>query len=669
MSDAHHSELMQAALDYARRGWPVFPCHATGHHPLDPTRDAQGRGGFYLATTDAEQIEVWWSRWPDAAIALRTGEASGVFVMDIDPRHGGDIFVDELEAEHGPLPHTVQCQTGGGGRHIYFRHPGQPVRCSTGEIASGIDIKGEGGYVILPPSDHRSGRTYTWLLDHVPGQCPIAEAPAWLLDRVVDRRADIAPNHSSTGEHVTHGSSEAIPEGYRNKTLASIAGHLRQIGLGAEEIKAALLATNSHRCHPPLDVKEIESIARSVGRYAPDTSRQAEVEHWPERYLAESENEHRPGPVLTCLADVQPCEVEWLWPKRIAIGKITMLAGDPGLGKSFCSMDIAARVSAGKAWPDAPDVPRQPGGVIVLSAEDALDDTIRPRLDAAGADASRICAIEAVHDLDPMTGKPRRRGFHLDKDIDNLAHALRQLKDCRLVIIDPISAYLGDSNSHNNAEVRALLSPLSDLAARYRVAVLAISHLNKGHGEAMYRIMGSLAFVAAARAGYAVVKDSKDDTGQRRLILPIKNNLGDDESGLAYRIMETAGDDQPHVEWEPEVVYTTVNEALGVGKHDDEMPDSAEQKDRRRTQTAEAVDWLMSYLADGEKPARQVILDAKNDGIAQRTLERAKAQAGVVARREGFGENSRWVWRRADIEPLVEQAMAVNATPTGEGAA
>jgi 5S rRNA maturation endonuclease (ribonuclease M5) len=364
------------------------------------------------------------------------------------------------------------------------------------------------------------------------------------------------------------------------------------------------------------------------------------------------------GPVLTCLADVQPCDVEWLWPRRIAIGKITMLAGDPGLGKSFCSMDVAARVSAGLAWPDLPDQPQEPGDVIILSAEDALDDTIRPRLDAAQADPSKVCALQAIREIDPNTGKPRQRGFHLDKDIDNLEHALKQRPGCRLVVIDPISSYMGDANSHNNAEVRGLLAPLSDLAARHRVAILCISHLNKGAGDAMYRVMGSLAFVAAARAGYAVVKDCKDDTGQRRLILPIKNNLGDDETGLAYRIMETAGNDQPHVEWEPEVVYTTVNEALGIDRTEDDVSESAEDKERRQSQVAEAVDWLTSYLNDGEKPAKEVITAAKADGIAQRTLDRAKPRAGVVARREGFADGGRWMWRLIELEALVEQAKA-----------
>ena len=461
--------LLAAALDYARRGWPVFSCHPTGHQPLDGRKNAEGLGGFHLATTDEAQIRECWTRWPGAAIGLRTGEASGLFAVDIDPRNGGDISLENLEADHGPLPETVESQTGGGGRHLFFRWPGRPVPCSTGKVARGIDVKGDGGYVILPPSAHASGRQYCWLFGQEPDARGVAAAPEWLLARIGDALLSRSPATESS-ESVR----DEIPEGYRNSTLASLAGHMRQVGMTPEEIRAALLAVNANRCTPPLEAAEVQRIACSIGRYDPNTSRQAQVEHWPERYLGDAAGAPTPGPVLVCLADVEPRDVEWLWPRRIALGKITMLAGDPGLGKSFCSVDIAARISAGLAWPDLPDRPQSPGGVIILSAEDALDDTIRPRLDAAGADPSRVCALQAIQEIDPVTRRLRRRGFHLDKDLANLEGALRQMPGCRLVVIDPISSYMGDANSHNNAEVRGLLAPLSDLAARHRVAVLCI---------------------------------------------------------------------------------------------------------------------------------------------------------------------------------------------------
>ncbi len=653
----NQNDLLEAALKYVENGWLVFPCHATEHTPLDSGKDSKGRGGFYLATTDVNQICNWWELWPDAAIALRTGKESGVFAVDVDPRHCGDTSMEDLEAEHGPLPDTVESETGGGGRHIFFKWPGQEVKCSTGAIAPGIDIKGDGGYVILPPSDHKTGKTYIWIIDHEPGSFPVAEAPAWLLEQIARKNNPGDPKIT----HPQTSPDDPISEGYRNKSLTRMAGYLRYIGMNAKAINAALQETNIDRCQPPLAEPEVESIARSIARYDPDCRARAEMEHWVEQYLVNNPNETAFGPVMTCLADVEPRDVDWLWPKRIAIGKITMLAGDPGLGKRFCSLDIAARVSAGLPWPDLPDSLQQPGGVIILSAEDALDDTIRPRLDAAGADPSRIYAIEAVREFDPNTGKPRQRGFNLAEDMENLGQALQQMKDCRLIVIDPISAYIGDSNSHNNAEVRALLTPLTGLAEKYRVAVLAISHLNKGAGEAMYRIMGSLAFIAAARAGYAVFKDRDDETGQRRLVLPIKNNLGDDETGLAYSITETVGNAQPHIEWEPNVVNIPVEDAINIDKPRDKNPPSPEQKAQNATQLEEAVDWLKSYLADGEKPAQEVLEAARKDGLAKRTVERAKLPAGVFSRREDAQKGGRWLWYSMDIDGFIERTKAANA--------
>ena len=283
--------LVDAAIEYARMGWQVFPCHPTGHQPLDGGKDVQGRGGFYLATTDEERIQVWWTRWPDAAIGLRTGEGSGVFAVDIDPRHGGDVSLEHLEAEHGELPESVESQTGGGGRHVLLNWPGQSVGCSTGQIGPGIDVKGDGGYIILPPSDHASERQYCWLIGQQLGSREIADAPDWLLGMIGEPHApaSAAPTTATVGDE--------IPEGYRNRTLASQAGHMRQIGMATEEISPALHAINVGRCRPPLDTSEVERIAVSIGRYDPDTSRQAQAEHWPERYLGDGTTWPEPQPI------------------------------------------------------------------------------------------------------------------------------------------------------------------------------------------------------------------------------------------------------------------------------------------------------------------------------------------------------------------------------------
>ena len=199
-----------------------------------------------------------------------------------------------------------------GGRHVLLNWPWRPVPCSAGQIGAGIDVKGTGGYIILPPSDHASGRQYCWLIGQESGSHEIADAPAWLLEMI-----DEAHGPPRAGASGTAAVGDEIPEGYRNKTLASQAGHMRQIGMTTEEIAPALRAINARRCRPPLDAEEVERIAQSIGRYDPDTSRQAQTECWPERYLDSGNPTPAVGPVLTCLADVQPSKVEWLWPRRI----------------------------------------------------------------------------------------------------------------------------------------------------------------------------------------------------------------------------------------------------------------------------------------------------------------------------------------------------------------
>jgi hypothetical protein len=335
------------------------------------------------------------------------------------------------------------------------------------------------------------------------------------------------------------------------------------------------------------------------------------------------------APVIVRLSEVKPEPVEWLWPGRIALGKLTLIAGDPGLGKSFLTLDMAARVSRGWAWPDAPDAAAPPGGVVLLSAEDGIADTIRPRLDAAGADVDRIVAVEAIRTVGDH-GRESARTFDLSRDLPALEWAIQSVDGCRLVVIDPVTAYLGGVDSHKNAEIRGLLAPLGAIAEQHRVAVVAVTHLNKsGGGPAIYRTMGSLAFAAAARAAWAVSKD-KDDP-RRRLVLPLKNNIAPDMGGLAYRIEPVGAGGCPVVTWEPDPVNVSADDALAADRGDDE-----------RTERDDAAEWLRDYLGDGPKLARDVLTESKAAGFSKRTIDRAKRVACVRTRKEAFGGG--WVW-------------------------
>lgn len=199
----------QAALFYAALGWPIFPvwpmrdgacgcgkpdCANPGKHPLG----GLAPHGLKDATTDTDRINRWWNQYPDANIGLATGAASGVFAVDIDPRHNGADTWQDLEAAFGPIPDTVEQETGGGGRHILFKHVAG-LGNSSGALGPGIDTRGEGGYILLPPSSHISGRRYEWEASSHPGEVPLADMPTWLLERLTAGRRTLAPAATFSG--------------------------------------------------------------------------------------------------------------------------------------------------------------------------------------------------------------------------------------------------------------------------------------------------------------------------------------------------------------------------------------------------------------------------------------------------------------------------------------
>ena len=332
-------------------------------------------------------------------------------------------------------------------------------------------------------------------------------------------------------------------------------------------------------------------------------------------------------------SEVEEQAVEWLWPNRIPLGKLTLLAGDPGLGKSFVTVDMAARVSTGRGWPDCYEQGQPVGSVILFNCEDDLPDTVLPRLNKAGGDPSRVIALQGVACIDAETGQRRQRGFSLDNDLPKLQEVLEANRDVRLVVIDPVSAYCGATDSHKNADIRAMLAPLAELAGRYRAAVVMVTHLAKGSGgKAVYRAMGSLAFAAAARAVWHVGKDHDDD--KRRLILMAKINVCEEATGLAYRLKDGA------VCWEEMPVAMTADEYLASERAASD--ESAEQ----RGDLQEAIDYLLDTLRDGPRATKDVEADAKAQGITVGTLKRARKKLRVIAEKSGM--DGAWQLRLSD---------------------
>lgn len=176
-------QMFRAALKYAEElGFASFPCKPRGKTPLT-------KHGCKDAICDPVQIKESWERWPDANLGIATGAVSGIVVLDVDPRHGGDDTLETLQIEHGKLPDTPTVLTGGGGFHFYFRHPGGVVSNSASQVGQGIDVRGEGGYVIAPPSIHESGNRYLWEVSSRIDEIPLAELPSWLLKLITCNEA------------------------------------------------------------------------------------------------------------------------------------------------------------------------------------------------------------------------------------------------------------------------------------------------------------------------------------------------------------------------------------------------------------------------------------------------------------------------------------------------
>lgn len=333
----------------------------------------------------------------------------------------------------------------------------------------------------------------------------------------------------------------------------------------------------------------------------------------------------KPGtPVLIRMADVEPKETRWLWNHRIPSGRLSVLCGRPGEGKSMMTMDMAARLTTGRPWPDGGDAPM--GSVLIVTTEDDAAETIRPRLDAHGADANKVQLLAGVHGVG-RDGKPTTGMFTLE-DLGPLQTALASMPDCVLVIVDPIGSFLGGRvDAHRDNEIRGVLAPLSVLAEKTGAAMLLVAHQRKGAADhADDLVLGSRAFTGIARSVLHLMRDPDDDA--RRLLLPGKCNLSAPAPGLAFSIVPNPA----RVEWEPNPVDTSASEVLAA-QH---------RAGGGRTEIDDAMDWLVERLAGGPVLAKEAMKEAEDAGHTNGTLRRAKARLGVNSRKRGFNGPHEW---------------------------
>lgn len=330
-------------------------------------------------------------------------------------------------------------------------------------------------------------------------------------------------------------------------------------------------------------------------------------------------------------AEVRAEAVRWLWDGWLASGKLHLIGGQPGTGKTTIAIALAATVTIGGRWPDGTRA--ECGSVAIWSGEDDIADTLAPRLRAAGADMSRIRFVQGVSD------KGERYPFDPATDTALLADALAGIADLRLLVIDPIvSAVAGDS--HKNAEVRRSLQPLVDLAQQHRCALLGVTHFTKGTAgrEPVERITGSLAFGALARLVLVAAKQDADgDTPARRVLLRAKSNIGPDGGGFVYGLSQASLPD------DPAIIASSVlwGEAV-AGSARDLLAEVEQRDDDELNEQRDATDWLWELLEPSPMPVKDVKRQADESGFAWRTVQRAMRRAGVESRRGGFGQPATW---------------------------
>jgi hypothetical protein len=446
------NEFLNAALGYADQGWPVFPCEPGGKKPLTAK-------GFKDATTDKNTICAWWAKWPDANIGSPMG--GDRIVIDMDGGEADQSMV-ELERKYGKLPETLQAKTGRGW-HFYFNPGGAKIKPSAGGLGRHLDVRGEGSYVILPPSVHANGARYEWR------DAPMATLPeAWLKLLSSPPRPEDRPE------------AKKIPEGQRNQHLTSLAGSMRRRGMGEAAIEAALLKENQERCHPPLPDEEVRTIARSVGRYEPAPP---------------------PGFQLVSLGDLmgEPEEnVSWLLDGILPSGGLSLLAAKPKTGKSTLARCLALQVARGEPFLGRGT---QRGAVIYLALEEKRSE-VRSHFRDMGASGREEIFIHAA--AAPVDALPA------------IAAEVNSRKPV-LLIIDPFLRFTRVPDANDYARVTTALEPILVLARETGTHVLLVHHLGKGErSEPTDGILGSTALFAAVDTALLMRRTDKYRTLQTR---------------------------------------------------------------------------------------------------------------------------------------------------------
>lgn len=563
-----------AALDYAAKGWRVFPL-------LPGEKTPCFKEWQHKATSDAEQVRRWWERWRGANIGLATGPLVAID-LDVKPEVDGRETWEAIKAEAGIDDGGAWVNlTPRGGHHLIFEANGATVRSSAGQLGEGVDVRGVGGYIVLPPSTFK-GKVYTWEISNHPDDGDTIPLPApllALLATVEKRKAAAEPVGA------------VIPKGKRNDTLTSLAGTMRRRGLGADAIEAALQVENANRCQPPLGESDVEKIAASIGKKEP-----AKEPTGAPRYTGMGSNWAEMAKVIG--------RVAWTWETWLPKGMLTLIVGDSGEGKSSLLLRIMACVLEGYCWPDGEPFRGDLGSVLWCESE-----------------AAQALNLERAREWELPLAKIQTAlsDFMLEVELDNDADLYAidreaRLPEVKMIGVDSLRGAVG--GDENAGEISRVVQWLARLARDTNKPVLLVHHLRKrglfdlGDGITLERVRGSSAIVQHARVVWAVDCPDPMSPNRKRLSC-IKNNLARFPEPVGFEI-ETRG-----------LIFT-----------------DAPEPPRRETVREQAADLLVSILSDGELPQIEIERDIKGAGLSWSTARRAKKALGIVSIRRADG----WYW-------------------------
>lgn len=598
--------MKEWALKYAEIGLAVFPLKNNSKFPATSN-------GFKAATTDSKQIAAWWDKYPDRNIGIATGSISdGVFVIDLDTheedKNGIETF-REWQQEHGELPETCQVITGGGGIHLLYRD-GSMVKCRKG-LYPGIDIKGDGGYIVAPPSIHPDGGRYEWEVEHHIEDMAITQADGKVLrflnpiPEVEDRQAFQQPG--------------TIPEGSRTDIMVRLVGSLKAKGLDDEAIKAAVRAENGKKCIPPLSEEELhKTVFPALKRGWETTSPYSAV---CDRGEFRKQKSHSLD--MVAMDSAREKSPDWLITDYMPRYQITSLAGDGGSGKTTVWCALAAAVSSGRR-PFILDglVPfdfakYEPENVMFFSAEDSFEYTLKRRLRKNGANLKNIYSIDIADE----------RFQDIKFNSPFLEQLLAKYRPA-LCVFDPIQAFvppdirMGDRNA-----MRSCLAPLIGYGEKYGTTFLIVEHANKQSGV----------------WGRKRIADSADIWDISRSVIMAGETS---ESGIRYLSHEKS-----NYSVTGETILYTLDDEIAqfkgyTTKKDKDFVTEVDYTTKQMPQREEAKEFIHDFLKDGEKEVSELDEMAKAMSMTKSTMTRAKSEmkrdGKLKYRSSGYGADKKF---------------------------